>query len=190
MEKIFNPAKLEKLNNPIRLEEVPPNLIAQKISIENPSVIIDFGAGTALFSREFSKIYSNTKIYACDISQVMLDWITNNVIADYKNITPIKTDGESIPLEDNSSDAIIMINLYHELDEHLQIVKESYRVLKNGGKIVISDWRKIETENGPPFEIRVSEKDVKKHLLECGFKNIEITNSLKNNYLIVGEKIC
>jgi ubiquinone/menaquinone biosynthesis C-methylase UbiE len=186
--KIFNPKKLDKLNNPRRLEALPPKLIAEKIKISNPSVIIDFGAGTGMFSKAFSEIYSECKIYACDIAKEMIEWMTENVVSEYENIIPVEMNGEEVPLESEVADIVLMINLHHELDDHIKVLNECKRLLKKNGKIVVSDWKKVKTESGPSLDIRIEDKVVKDQLLAAGFQNVEIFNEFINNYLVIAEK--
>jgi len=185
--KRFNPKKLQKLNNPKRLEAIPPGLIAEKIKIDHPLVIIDWGAGTGLFSRAFSEIYPESRIYACDIAEEMIEWMTANLTS-YKNIVPLKMNGNEVPLEDEIADMIVMINLHHELDNHIKILNECSRLLKKNGQMVISDWKKVKTEDGPAFEIRIEEHVVAEQLTTTGFQNVEIFNELMNNYLVIAKK--
>ncbi len=187
-EKRFNPKNLDKLNNPKRLELLPPEFISKKINIDNPSVIIDLGAGTGLFSKAFSEIYKESKIYACDISKEMIEWMKINVVPEYKDIVPVEVNGDEVPLENGIADILVMINLHHELDDHIKILIECRRLLKESGKIVISDWKKFKTDHGPDFKIRIEDRVVKEQLLEAGYKNVRIFNELTNNYLIVAEK--
>lgn len=186
--KRFDPKKLDKLNNPKRLEALPPRLIAEKININNPSVIIDLGAGTGLFSKALSEIYSGSKIYACDIAEEMIEWMNDNVVPEYRNIITVQMNDDEVPLRSEIADVLIMINLHHELDDHYKVLNDCKRLLKKTGKIVISDWKKIKTEQGPFLEIRVEDSVVKEQLLEVGFKNVEVFNEFTDNYLIVAEK--
>jgi len=51
---IFNPKKLEKLNNPDRLKAIPPEFIWGKLNLVDPRYLLDLGAGTGMFSIAFS----------------------------------------------------------------------------------------------------------------------------------------
>ena len=183
-DKKFNPEKLERLNNPNRFKQIPPEIISSKIKIANPRVLIDLGAGTGLFSRAFSEIYPGCEIYACDISQIMVNWMKNN-LNEYPLIYPVLTEENTIPLNNEIADIVIMINLYHELEDHLDTLKECQRILKKGGIIAISDWKKEKMVNGPSYEIRIDKTDVKVHLEATGFTKIEIFDNLEFNYLLI-----
>jgi SAM-dependent methyltransferase len=187
--KRFDPKKLNKLNNPERLIEIPPEKIFQLAQLENPQVIIDYGAGTAFFSKAISKLFKKCKIYACDISEIMVDWMNNNIVPDFNNIFPIKMEDNKVPLKNEIADFLIMINLHHELDEPEKTLRECSRLLKNNSKIAISDWKKEDTKKGPALEIRYEPETIKLQLKNSGFDNINIHTDFTNNFLIIAEKI-
>lgn len=186
--KRFNPAKLEKLNNPMRLKLLPSEYLIEKSGITNPKVIIDLGAGTGLYSASFSNRFKDCKVYATDISDIMVTWMKENRIVESPNLIPLLMEDSKINLDNSIGDFLFMINLHHELDNPISTLKESYRLLKPGGQIAISDWKKEKTEMGPNISIRISPHEIEKQLLECSFKNIKIFDDLQFNYLIVAEK--
>ncbi|MDA3780272.1 MAG: class I SAM-dependent methyltransferase [Bacteroidales bacterium] len=187
-EKRFNPNKLDKLNDPIRLKALPPEFIVKKVALENPKIIIDLGAGTGFFSAAFAEIYKQSRVYACDISVIMVNWMKENISPKYENIIPLKMEDNSVPLNTGIADFLFMINLHHELDSPEKTLNECFRLLKHKGKIAISDWKKEKTEHGPSIELRYSPNKIKEQLLVAGFTKINIHTELQNNYLITGEK--
>ncbi len=184
----FDPQKLEKLNDPERLEDIPPRFILEKIDISSPEVIIDIGAGTGFFSKEFARIPTVKKVYALDILDEMISWMNNNLVQEYDNIIPLKMKETATGLGNNMADIVIMINLYHEFHEPVTMLNESYRLLKNKGKLAIVDWAKRETEHGPPVKKRYSPMQIKEQIETTDFSNIQIYEKMKNHYLIVAEK--
>ncbi len=187
-EKRFNPKKLNKLNNPERLIQLPPEFIKEKVGLSNPKSIIDIGAGTGFFSIPFAEFFKESTVYACDISDIMINWMKENISPKYKNILPLEMKDNSIPLKDNMADFVFMINLHHELGNPTKLLDECNRLLKQGGKIAISDWKKEKMEQGPSFELRYEVNVVKDQLITSGFDKIKIYNELSKNYLIVAEK--
>lgn len=185
----FNPDQLNKLNNPFRLKLLPPEYIIEKTGISFPDIIIDYGAGTGLYSAAFATMFKACKVYAVDISEIMVCWIKENRTAVYPNIIPMLVDDSKIDLDDEICDFLLMINLHHELDYPLNTLKECYRLLKKGGKIAISDWKKEKTEMGPNISVRISTNDIKRQLCETGFNDISVyEEDLRFNYLVVAEK--
>lgn len=187
-EKKFDPKKLQKLNNPQRLVDIPPDYICRKLQIDNPETLVEIGAGTAFFSTAFFDKFKPSSLYACDLSEVMVNYIKENVLLEYPHIVPVKTDENSVPLDDGIADLVFMINLHHELDNPAISAKEAYRLLKPCSQIFIVDWKQKEMTDGPPTKIRCLPETVAEQMVNAGFKNITIHNDLQKHFLVIGDK--
>ena len=187
-DKKFDPKKLRKLNDPQRLTDIPPDYIRRKLNIQKPNRLVEIGAGTGFFSIAFLQLFQPSILYACDLSDVMIDWMTENVSPKYPNILPVKTKEDSVPLQDEIADLVFMINLHHELEDPSKTIREAFRLLKPGGEIFIVDWKKEDMAEGPPEEIRCVPEEVKDQLTESGFSSVSIFNELPKHFLVVGEK--
>jgi len=182
----FDVKKLEKLNNPERAKMIDVNKIWDCLQLKNTDVLADIGAGTGFFALLFAEKLSRGKIFACDVLDVMVDCMKQNISS--PSIFPVKTEENNIPLPDNSIDFLYMINLHHELDNPDKILSECFRVLKQGGKIAIIDWKKIPMDFGPPLEIRVEEQDVIQVLTKIGFKKPVNNSYFEQNFFISARK--
>lgn len=182
----FDPKKLDKLNSPERLKMINPDLVWETLNLKTPSVLVDIGAGTGIFAREFAKKIHEGKIYACDSSKIMVDWMKENL--EDKNIIPILSDESFVGLDYGMADLVYMITVHHELFEPEKLLIEAHRLLKTGGKIAIIDWRKEEMANGPPVEKRISEETIINQLQKGGFNNIIKHNILPLHSFIIGQK--
>lgn len=187
-EKKFDPKKLQKLNNPQRLMDIPPVYIRSKLNMEKSEVLVEIGAGTAFFSIAFLQQLNPSIIYACDLSGTMINWIKENVSPKHPNIIPVKNEEYSVPLDDGIADLVFMITLHHELENPSLILEESYRILKPGGEIFIVDWKKKDMPQGPPVAIRYLPEQVKDQLIKSGFSGAHIFNKLPKHFLVVGTK--
>ena len=184
----FDLKKYEKLNNPIRLEHLPPVFIKEKLDIHDAKVILDIGAGTGFFSVHFANMFPDSKVYACDISDFMITYMNDKVVPLNPRIHPMIMEHDSISLPDDIADLIIMINLHHEIEDPIAILKECCRLLRPGGKIAISDWKKEDMERGPAQHIRLKTDEVVAQLKQNCFTGIESFQELKYNFLIIGVK--
>jgi len=187
--KKFDPKKLAKLNDPGRLEYLDPDIIWGKVEFNEPSVLIDIGAGTGFFALLFSRKLKDGKIYACDISGEMLAWMQNNLPPESKSVViPVKMAESSVPLPDSLADLVYMINLHHELEDPVSVIRESFRLLKDGGKLMIIDWKNEDTPSGPPLAIRVAEETVRHQMLTCGFSLVSTYTILPYHHFLIGGK--
>ena len=185
----FDPSKLAKLNDPKRLKILNPEVIWTKADLRDAEVVVDIGAGTGFFALPFSKNLKAGKIYACDTSDVMIEWMKNNLPVESQGmIIPLKMAESSVPLHDSIANLVYMINLHHELEDPVMILKESFRILRDGGKLIIIDWKKEETPDGPPLAIRVTEETIERQMLACDFTNIKKHAVLPYHNFLIGEK--
>jgi ubiquinone/menaquinone biosynthesis C-methylase UbiE len=184
----FDMEKLEKLNDPERLKDIPPEYIWNKINLEKADTIIDIGAGTGFFSLQFAQMPGIKKVYALDIADEMIEWMKNNITTKNQEIIPQKMEESSIDLPGELADVVIMINVHHEFNDPLDILNESYRLLKDGGKVAIVDWAKKETEHGPPVSKRYSPHQIAEQINNTPLKNPKIYEELPNHYLVTSEK--
>lgn len=187
-EKKFDPKKLKKLNNPQILLDIPPEFILETLGLKSAPVMVDIGAGTGFFSIALLQQSPGSKVYACDISDVMLEWLHESVINHYPSIIPVKMEESSVPLDDGIADLVFMINLHHELEEPNKLLTESNRLLKPGGKVTIIDWKKEEMAEGPPERIRCEVSEVEKALAGSGFTGITVNTELEKHFMVTAEK--
>ncbi|MFV0437920.1 MAG: class I SAM-dependent methyltransferase [Desulfopila sp.] len=187
-EKKFDVKKLQKLNNPARLKDIPPQSIVARLDGATPAVMIEIGAGTGFFSIALAELLKPVTLYACDISPTMVDWMTENVVFAHPEIIPIQSGETGIPLPDGIADLLFMINLHHELDDPVQTIAESCRLLRTGGTLVVIDWKKQEMNDGPPQRMRYQAETVAEQLLAGGFARITPHDDLPKHFMVVARK--
>ena len=184
----FDPKKLQKLNNPARLADIPLDEIQRRLPLEPHKVIVDLGAGTAFFSVAFLERFNPETIYACDLSETMIQWIRENVCPAHPRIKAIQTRESAVPLDDGVSDLIFMIALHHELENPSRFMDEAFRLLKPGGQVLIVDWLRKQMTEGPPVEIRCLPETVRVQLTQAGFIRVRVHPNLTKHFMVTGEK--
>lgn len=109
--------------------------------IKEGDVVLDLGSGAGFDCfLALKKVGETGQVIGVDMTQEMID--KAEAIAKkhgYKNVKFILGDIEDLPIQDNSIDVIIsncVINLAPDKDK---VFKEAYRVLKNSGKMYVSD---------------------------------------------------
>jgi len=146
-------------------------------------LVVAIGTGTL-----FEKILSRNKngyIYGIDISPSMLEYAEAKLKnKNYNNYNLKEGNAYKLEFEDNHFHLLVnnyMLDLLPE-EDFSRIIGEFYRVLKPGGKIIISSmatgnkwnnklWFRI-SKNFPGLMTNCRPVELKKYILECGFKNI------------------
>lgn len=180
----FDVKNAEILDNPERIQFLNPDGIMDKVGLGREIVLADLGCGTGYFTIPASRRVK--KVFAIDVQKGMLD-ILGEKIKKQKltNVEAILSEEASLPLPDNSVDVLLMVNVFHELEDRGSILKEGKRILSGNGKLVIVDWKKMEMEFGPPVVERLTAEEVISICRDNGFEVREQSDAGPYNYLLI-----
>ena len=124
-----------------RANEESPNLAVDLLDLKKDMIIADFGAGTGYFTSKLARKCSI--VYAVDIQQEMLDLnakqMRNKNINNFKFILGF-TDRTGLPK--NSLDLVILVDVYHELENPFEIMNDIKSSLNQTGKVALIEYRK------------------------------------------------
>lgn len=150
--------------------------LAYKIAnIEEGKVAADIGSGTGFISEGL--INSNIKVIAVDQSAEMLNLLKSKFYY-YENLKCIQGIGEDIPIESNSVDYVFANMFLHHVKNPSIVIKEMNRILRPGGKLIITDLDEhnfsfLKTEQYDVW-MGFDRKIIKKWFKDSNFKNITI----------------
>lgn len=152
--------------------------------------VADFGAGAGHFTVAMADIVGGSgKIHAIDIMDSALEVIDSEKrIHSLLQIEIIKSDLEKqrgSTLEDNSQNFVLCANILHQSKNPALILKEAYRILKSGYKLVVIDW--FEKGILGPLN-RISREEVEKLAQNVGFKKENEIDAGGLHYGIVFKK--
>jgi ubiquinone/menaquinone biosynthesis C-methylase UbiE len=162
-------------------EILDPSVVLSKIGLKEGDVFLDAGSGDGYMSLAASAIVGEKgEVYAVDNYEESMDILKKEIESEnIENITPIIADmNKKIPLKDETIDICYMANVLHGFVQNNntdKVMSEIKRILKPGGTFAIVEFKKVENTPGPPINVRISPKQVKKivesHYLD--FKNVE-----------------
>ena len=98
---------------------------------------LDIGTGPGFFSVIMSDL--GYKVTAVDCSENMLLEARRNVENAGFSVQFVKADVHKLPFSDNTFDLLVCRNLVWTLENPAEAYKESYRVLKNNGRLLVFD---------------------------------------------------
>jgi ubiquinone/menaquinone biosynthesis C-methylase UbiE len=162
-------------------------------------VVLDLGSGGGIdVFLAAKKVGPNGRVIGVDMTNEMLNLAKKGAEElELDNVEFRKGDIEDLPIEDDSVDVIIsncVINLAPDKDK---VFRESYRVLKSGGRITVSD---IVTDGPLPQEIKENPDkwaacvsgalDVNEYMEKirnAGFKDVEVLSKRSSGIISSAE---
>jgi ubiquinone/menaquinone biosynthesis C-methylase UbiE len=112
--------------------------LIEKLSQESElEELIEFGCGAGFYTKALAVNASH--VMATDLSDEMLA-MARIQLKNLQNVTIEKADCESTAFPDGKFDSIFMANLVHVIENPSIALKESYRILKDGGLLLVIDY--------------------------------------------------
>ena len=134
-------ARFEKEGREVRDRQVE---ILGALAIEKGTTVADVGAGTGLYTMPFAKAVGPAgHVFAVDVKAYFLDHIQQRATkAGHEHVTPIKATSQSVGLPTNSVDLVFMCDAFHHIEQPVPYLASVHQALKNGGRLVIIDYRR------------------------------------------------
>lgn len=109
-----------------------PERLIKLLDLPSGGVILDAGGGTGRVARYLGE--KGGHVVVADISLPMLQQ------AGKKNgLSPLCSNSEALPFTDASIDRVFMVDALHHVADQAGTIREFFRVLKVGGRIVIEE---------------------------------------------------
>jgi ubiquinone/menaquinone biosynthesis C-methylase UbiE len=152
-------------------------------NIQPDQLAADIGAGTGFITEGLIK--KGLRVIAIDQSEEMIRE-TQKKFKDYAKIDYRQGEAEDLPVEDESVDYVFANMYLHHVESPPVAIKEMMRILKPGGKLVITD---MDEHNFEFLKIEQYDRwmgfkreDVKRWFIEAGLKEVMVD--------CVGENCC
>ena len=173
----FDPAHAHKLENPERLVELPPAEIVRLLALRGDETIVDYGAGTGLFTVPVAAALSGGRVLAVDEHPALLAYLEEKVAQaglPEGRVVPVPTTDNSVPLPDGGADRVLMINVLHHVYDDPAAMAEVRRLLGPGGRLVVIDFAQMERPVGPPNDHVLSLEQVRSAIAGLGLHELSV----------------
>jgi ubiquinone/menaquinone biosynthesis C-methylase UbiE len=107
-------------------------------------LVLEIGPGPGYLGLEWLKNTQGTILRGLDISADMIAVAERNARA-YgldERVEYVRSSGAKLPFEDGLFDAVFSASSLHEWSEPRETLRETWRVLKGGGRLLILDFRR------------------------------------------------
>ena len=160
--------------------------------------ILDVGVGTGILIEQVLLKNKSAHLFGVDIPSEMVKKAKRK-FQGKNNVTIVLGSANKLPYKDNSFEFVTCANSFHHHPDSIQSLEEMKRVLKPGGKVILSDGCldgflrqfvfKIENSNNKEGKVyRYTKGQTKDLFIQAGFINISQHYSLHFNLITVGEK--
>jgi ubiquinone/menaquinone biosynthesis C-methylase UbiE len=141
--RLFPPQDLGLLEAPDRDEWQRPHQILDALGIADASVVADVGAGSGWFTvRLARRVGPNGLVYAQDVQPEMLAAITRRVQREgLANVRPVLGRGSDPRLPAGKLDAVLIVDVVHEIDDRVTLFKNLAAAITPLGRIGVVDFR-------------------------------------------------
>ncbi|WP_057762525.1 class I SAM-dependent methyltransferase [Cytobacillus praedii] len=147
--------------------------------------LIDYGSGTGLVSLELTDLADS--ILLVDSSKQMLDVAKAKITL--KGITNAKVLYSDFTQDtpELKADIVLMSLVLLHIPDTNKILHELFNILNNGGKLIIIDFDKNDKIQHPKVHNGFSHEELKRRLIEVGFKSIEIKSFYHGNKIFMNQ---
>ena len=158
---------LAALESDERRRALDPEAFWDRAGLATGATLADVGAGTGYFALPAARrVGPNGRVFAIDVSAEMVRLLEERARGTNGVVRPVLAKPGAIPLEDGVADVVLLANVLHDISN--ASLGEAVRLLRAGGRFINLDWKKVESEMGPPRPIRLSPEEAERRLAEFG----------------------
>lgn len=188
---VISVAGADWLERPGRDEEQKPEEVIRIMGLKPGNVVADLGAGTGYFTRRLAKAVAPTGlVYAVDIQPEMIALLKGNMEkAGIRNVVPVLSEGDDPKLAEESLDWVLLVDVYHELQQPKAMLARMREALKPAGRVALVEYR-LEglTALHIREEHRMSTAQVLAEWEPAGFRLVKLHEFLPTQHFFVFEK--
>jgi predicted methyltransferase len=171
-------------DDPKRDEWQKPHQVISALGLRPDAVAADIGAGTGYFSARLANMLKQGRVYAVDIEPGMVKHLAERAKREKLANMVAVTGTPGDPRLPAKVDLVLLVDVYHHVEDREQYFRRLRDALKPGGRIAIIDFR-LDSPEGPPKEARIAPERVKAELESAGFALAAEHAFLPRQYFLV-----
>jgi ubiquinone/menaquinone biosynthesis C-methylase UbiE len=174
-----------------REKEQRPDEIIRTMGLRDGSVVADLGCGTGWFARRLARaVAPSGRVYAIDIQPEMLDLMKGYLAKEQiTNVVALLGTADDPKLPPGALDWVLMVDVYHELQEPKAMLARIRESLKPQGKVALIEYRaEGDSATHIRLEHRMSVEQILKEWAPAGFHMVARHEDLPTQHFLVFEK--
>jgi len=179
---------VKNYEDPERKSWQNPQLVIEKLGDISGKTIADIGAGTGYFTFRLAPFAQ--KVIAIDIDSRFLSYIEDKRDQSpeeiYEKIEIRLSKPEDPLLKHSETDIVLIVNTFHFINNRIDYLKKVKQGIRDGGKLVIVDFKGGTMPVGPSEDTKISPSMVVDEVMKSGFGDVSIDlTSLQYQYIII-----
>lgn len=188
------PKPLKPISRVILPQFLNPSSILAQLDIKEGMVVADLGCGSGFFAIKAAQLVGDEgTVYAVDVQKSVISEIKSKIkLFGLRNIVPVWANLEisgNSKIPDESVDLALLIHILHQTKKRKEVLRETKRIVKPEGKVLIIEWKKTGTPLGPPVGLRIEKEVLRKEVEEEGFRYIKDIDTDEYHYGFLMEKL-
>ncbi len=161
-----------------------PHEVIQALALKPDAVVADIGSGTGYFSARFAHMVPKGRVYGVDTEPDMVKYLAGRAKREGLNNITAVAGAPNDPRLPEKADLIIMVDVFHHVEDRERYFRKLRESLKPGGRIAIIDFR-MDSPDGPPKSARIAPDRVKTELNGAGYALVQEHTFLPKQYFLV-----
>src|SRR3990170_4575079 len=171
-------------DDPKRDEWQKPHEVIQALALKPDAVIADIGSGTGYFAVRFANMAPKGRVYGVDIEPDMVKYLAGRAKREKRDNVIAIAGAPDDPRLPERADLILMVDVFHHIEDRARYFRKLRASLKPGGRIAIIDFR-LDSPQGPPKAARIAPGRVISELKAAGYTLATQHRFLPNQYFLV-----
>ncbi len=172
-----------------REDEEAPSMAIAALDIQATDIIADIGAGSGYYAFRLAPLVPEGRVVAIDIQPEMIDFLTHRARGEgVTNVQPHLSTITSLELPEQSIDAALLVDVYHEFSHPVEMLTSLHAALKPGGRLFLLEYRAEDPEVPIKPLHKMTEAQAIAEMTANGLSHIETLHHLPWQHLMIFEK--
>lgn len=174
----------QTFDDPARDAWQKPDEVIRAMQLGPAMTVADVGAGTGYFSVRLARAVPQGQVIATDIESDMVAYLTERAKREgLANVRAVKASAAASGLARESVDAILIVDVWHHIEDRVAYARDLAAALRPGGRVVIVDFR-LDATKGPPPAMRLPPEKIVADLTAAGLAAKVSAVALPEQYII------
>ena len=188
---VMGHAAIHWLERPEREAEEATSRVMKGLAkeLKPDAVVVDVGSGSGYYSFQLANLVPQGKVIGVDIQPEMVTYLVQK--AERLGVTNVEANlgkVDSVQLPEESVDAAIMVDAYHEFSHPNEMMQTIVHALKPGGRVYLLEYR-AEDPTVPIKPLhKMTEAQSIKEMEAVGLKHLKTEGFLPWQHFMVFEK--